>query len=246
MAALRIRVLGCGDAFSSGGRLQACFHLQHGEHALLVDCGASALAALKRERLDPGAIGWVAISHLHGDHFGGLPWLLLDGRFSERSRPLEIAGPPGTRERLGQAFEALYPGAQRAELPFPLSHAELAEREPCLLGPAQITPFAVRHGPGAPAFALRIELGGRVIAYSGDTEWCEELLELARGADLFICECTFFDQQVPGHLDFRTLSRMRPRLDCRRLLLTHMGDQMLGRLGELDVEAASDGMLLEL
>jgi ribonuclease BN (tRNA processing enzyme) len=246
---LRVRILGSGDAFSSGGRLQACFHLDDGSHRLLIDCGASALAGLRRALVDPGAIGWVAISHLHGDHFGGLPWLILDGRFKRRTRPLEIAGPAGTRERVAQAFAAFYPGAAAGEPPFPLSYAELRAGEPRALGPALVTPFEAVHESGAPSLALRIELGGRVIAYSGDTEWSEELLELARGADLFICECSFFDQRIPGHLDFRTLSQMRPRLDCGRLLLVHMGEQMLERLGELaelDAQAASDGMLLEL
>jgi ribonuclease BN (tRNA processing enzyme) len=104
MASVRVRFLGSGDAFSSGGRLQTCFHLEGGEEPLLIDCGASVLAALKREGLDPAGIGFVALSHLHGDHFGGLPWLILDGRFAGRERPLEIAGPPTTRERLKQVF----------------------------------------------------------------------------------------------------------------------------------------------
>lgn len=246
MSALRVRVLGCGDAFSSGGRQHACFHVEDGEHQLLIDCGAGSLAALKREGLDPSALEAVAISHLHGDHFGGLPWLILDGRFSERARPLQIAGPPGTRERVSSALEVLYPGAQDAELPFSLTYAELAEGESRRLGPARVTPFAARHGEAAAAFSLRIELGGRVLAYSGDTEWTDALPGLARGADLFICECTFFEQRVPGHLDYRTLAGRRKLLDCRRLLLTHLGEEMLGRLHEVDAETASDGMLIEL
>src|SRR5438270_4366011 len=202
MAAVRLRFLGSGDAFASGGRLQTCFHLEGGREPMLIDCGATALVALKRERIDPASIGSVVLSHLHGDHFGGLPWLILDGRFANRSSPLVVAGPPGSEERVQQAFEALYPGALGAGFQFELSFVELAERRRCELGHAAVVPFAAVHGSGAPSYALRIEYGGKMIAYSGDTQWTDSLIHASRGADLFICECNFFDKQVPGHLDY--------------------------------------------
>jgi ribonuclease BN (tRNA processing enzyme) len=246
MASVRVRFLGSGDAFSSGGRLQSCFHLDGGDEPLLIDCGASVLAGLKREGLDPAGVGLVALSHLHGDHFGGLPWLVLDGRFSGRELPLEIAGPTTTRERLKRVFEGLYPGAAEAELPFDLRFVELTEGTRRELGPASITPFEVRHQSGAPSFSLRVEYGGKLITYSGDTEWTDSLADAARGADLFICECNYFDQQVPGHLDYRTLQEHRPELDCHRIVLTHMGDQMLRHLDDVEMETAADGLAIEL
>jgi ribonuclease BN (tRNA processing enzyme) len=95
MASIRIRFLGCGDAFGSGGRLQTCILVQSNAHGCLVDCGASSLSALKRSGVDPNEIGTILISHLHGDHFGGLPFFVLDGQFSGRSKDLRVAGPPG-------------------------------------------------------------------------------------------------------------------------------------------------------
>jgi ribonuclease BN (tRNA processing enzyme) len=219
MGTVRLRVLGCGDAFGSGGRLNACFLLEGAGEPLLIDCGATSLQALKRERIDPASVGAVALSHLHGDHFGGLVWLILDGRFAERSKPLLVSGPVGTEGRLAAAFEALYPGAFAGERPFELSFFEYAERRPVALGDAAILPFEVIHRSGAPSYGLRIQYGGRVIAYSGDTEWTESLVELARGADLFVCECNFYDQQV---------------------------QEMLDRAGGLDVETAHDGLVIEL
>ena len=246
MSSVRLRFLGSGDAFASGGRFQTCFHLDGGEEPLLIDCGATALIALKRERIDPASIGWVVLSHLHGDHFAGLPWLILDGQFAHRERPLVIGGPPGTAERVRHAFEALYPAAPDADRPFEVRVVELAERIRSDLGPAAVTPFEVRHGSGAPPYALRIEYGGKTIAYSGDTEWTDSLIEAARGSDLFVCECNEFDKHVPGHLDYRTLEAKRDQLDCRRLVITHMSENMLARLDQLDVEAAADGMVVEV
>jgi ribonuclease BN (tRNA processing enzyme) len=246
MAQVRLTFLGCGDAFGGGGRLNSCLHLDGGGEPVLLDCGATGLIALKRAGLEPASIGWVALSHLHGDHFAGLPWLILDGQFAKRSKPLVIAGPAGTRERLDRTFEALYPGATGTERRFETRIVELAERVPTELGPAVVTPFEVVHSSGATSYALRVEYGGKVIAYSGDTEWTDALLEVAEGADLFVCECNFFDKEAPGHLSYRTLAAKREQLTCRRLVITHMSADMLARLDSTTFEAAADGMMITL
>jgi ribonuclease BN (tRNA processing enzyme) len=243
---VEIRFLGSGDAFSSGGRFQACLYLSGAEEPLLLDCGATSLTALKRARIDPATIGWVALSHLHGDHFAGVPWLIIDGQFAGRTRPLVIAGPPGTRRRLDDLAEALYPGATSAERDFDVTVLELTERATSELGPASVTPFKVRHGSGAPAYALRVQYGGKVIAYSGDTEWTDGLIDAANGADLFICECNSFDKCIPGHIDYRTLAENRARLQCKRIVLTHMSEEMLANLGDVKPEVAHDGSAFTL
>jgi ribonuclease BN (tRNA processing enzyme) len=246
MATIRLRFLGSGDAFGSGGRLQACLHLDGGQEPLLLDCGATGLISLKQAGIDPAGIGWVALSHLHGDHFAGIPWLVLDGQFAGRTRPLVVAGPPGTQERLERTFDALYPGSADAERQFETRFAILRHGVPCELGPAVITPFEGRHGGGAPAYSLRVEYGGKVIAYSGDTEWTDNLTAAAYGSDLFVCETNFFDTKVPGHLDYMTLADKRQELDCKRIVITHMSDEMLARLDELDIDAAHDGLIIDL
>lgn len=243
---VRLTVLGCGDAFSSGGRLQACFYLEGGEEPVLIDCGATALAGLKRAGVEPESIAWVAISHLHGDHFGGLAWLIIDGRANGRQRPLVVGGPPTTPERLDRTLQALYPGAAGAESSFELGHVTFDAGKRSELGPAVVTPFQAIHSSGAPSYSLRVEYGGKVIAYSGDTEWTDNLIEVAREADLFICECNFFDRAVPGHLDYGTVSEKRSLLRCERLVLTHMGEDMLARLDELDTETAADGATIQV
>jgi ribonuclease BN (tRNA processing enzyme) len=242
----RLTFVGSGDAFASGGRFQPCLLLDGGAEPLLLDCGASSLIALKRLCVDPSDIGWIALTHLHGDHFGGLPWLILDGQFAPRSNALTILGPPGTKERVQRAFEALYPGAADAERPFETRFVEFEGRVPRDFGPARITAYPVSHTPATAPHGFRIEYAGRLIAYSGDTEWTETLPELARGADLFVCECNFYDIRVPGHLDYETLMRHRAELECERIVLTHMSDGMLDHLAEVELEAAADGTVIEL
>src|ERR1700740_1704135 len=137
MTSVRLRFLGSGDAFASGGRLQACLQLEGAGEPLLIDCGATALVSLKRERLDAAAVGCVVLSHLHGDPFAGVPWLILDGQFAGRSAALVIAGPAETRERLEGTFEALYPGTMSGGGSFAIRIVEMEERGPVDLGPAE-------------------------------------------------------------------------------------------------------------
>ncbi len=209
---------------------------------------------MKRAGLDPSDIACVLLTHLHGDHFGGLPFLILDGQFARRSRPLVIGGPPGVRQRVEAAMEVFFPGSSKVDRRFPVEFVELREREPTLVGPASVTPFVVKHASGAPAYALRVEYGdalrveygGKVITYSGDTEWTESLVEAARGADLFVCEAYFFEKKVKYHLDCQTLRENRQRLDSRRVILTHMSADMLRRRDEADMECANDGQVIVL
>lgn len=201
---------------------------------------------MKRFDIDPSNIDAVVISHLHGDHFGGLPFLILDGQFSRRKRPLVIAGPPGIEERLLQTMEVLFPGSAQTRQKYALSFLELQENVKTALGALAVTPFRVVHASGAPAYALRVALSGKIVAYSGDTEWTDALVDAADGADLFICEAYHFDKQVKFHLDYATLMAHREELRCQRFILTHMSSGMLSRIGEIDAECAEDGLLIEL
>jgi len=246
MTSVRIRFLGTGDAFGSGGRMQTCILLEAGEHAFLVDCGASSLISLKRAGVDPGGIEAVLISHLHGDHFGGLPFLVLDRQFSGKPEPLTIVGPPGLESRVTGAMEILFPGLADVQREFQVDFQELSEGQSSAVGPLRLTPYEVVHPCGAPPYALRIEIEGRVIAYSGDTGWTERLVGVAKGADLFICESNFYEKKVPFHLDYLTLNQHLPELDCKRIVLTHMGPEMLQHLEDLELEAAWDGLELSL
>jgi len=244
---MRIRFVGSGDAFGSGGRWQTCIHLSVEGQALLVDCGATSLVALKAQGLHPHAVGAVAVTHLHGDHFGGLPFLILDGQFSHRTAPLLVAGPPGTRVRLTEAMETLFPGSSRAPRRFPVQVTELAaDGTPAKLGPATVRGWQVEHACGAPPLALRVDLGGASFAYSGDTQWTPALAEAARGADLFAVEAYTFDRPIRYHLDYQTLRAHLGEIAARRVMLTHMSADMLSRLADAEPPAAYDGMTIDL
>ena len=233
----------------SGGRLHSSFLLSSGASRLLIDCGATGLLAMKRFGVDPGSIGTIALTHLHGDHYTGLVFLLLEARHvSKRKAPLVVAGPPGVEARLMSTMELMFPGSTEIGYPFPLSFTELGAGAATTLGEAVITPREVVHPSGAPSLALRVELGGKVVAFSGDTEWNDALIEVSRAADLFVCECLHTLPFPNFHIDYQTLLSKRPQLSCKRILLTHLGAQMLARAaaGELELDCADDGMKIAL
>jgi ribonuclease BN (tRNA processing enzyme) len=241
-----VQFVGSGDAFGSGGRFQACISVRSRHSHVLLDCGASSLVALRRLELNPEAVDAVVVSHLHGDHFGGIAFLVLDQQFARRERPLLVAGPPGLRERLLQSMEVLFPGSSTVERRFELRSIELPERVPTLVGLVEVTAYPVAHASGAPAYGLRLACDERVIAYSGDTEWTEVLIELSRGADLFICEAYTYEKPVRYHLSYAALAQHRAQLACRQLVLTHMSADVLDRQAELDATPAADGLSLTL
>jgi ribonuclease BN (tRNA processing enzyme) len=244
---MQLQFVGCGDALGSGGRFNTCFHVTGESVNFLIDCGASSLPALKRLAIAREDIDLILITHFHGDHFGGLPFLLLEAQFSRRTRPLVIAGPQGIEMRLTQVMEALFEHSSQTKHRFDLSVIALEPEETRAFGAVKVTPYPVVHGEsGGPFLAYRVEAEGRVIAYSADTEWTETLIPAGRDADLFIAEAYYYDRIVKNHLSLKTLETYLPEINPKRLVLTHMSDDMLGRLDTFGHTAAHDGMIVEL
>jgi ribonuclease BN (tRNA processing enzyme) len=244
---MRLQFVGCGDALGSGGRYNTCFHLTGDKVNCLIDCGASSLPALKKLGIAREDIDLILITHFHGDHFAGLPFFMLDAQFGRRSRPLVIAGPQGIEMRLTQVMEALFEHSSKTKPKFDFAVVALKPQETRTFGAVTVTPYPVVHGEsGGPFLGYRIEAESRVIAYSADTEWTETLVPLAREADLFIAEAYYYDKIVKNHLSLATLEARLPEIKPKRLVLTHMSDDMLGRLDTLGHTAAHDGMIVEI
>lgn len=244
-SSVEVRFVGSGDAFGSGGRFQTCIRLRGAGQTVLVDCGATSLTALKSQGLDPGEVDAVVVTHLHGDHFGGLPFLVLDGQFSRRTRPLRVLGPAGTAERLASAMEAFYPGSTAVRRRFTLDVTELDGCGTAVaLGDAVVAGWEVDHASGAPALAVQVALNGSRFGYSGDTAWTPALRDAARDTDVFACEAYTWQRTVPYHLAYATLVEHQAEFDTGRLVVTHMGPEVLGHLDQVTQTAASDGLVL--
>ena len=158
-----------------------------------------------------------------------------------------IAGPEGLKDWFVRVMETAFPGASKTNQKFKLDLIELKEGTETYVGEIKVMPFRVHHGnPEGPFFALRVGIEGKTIAYTGDTQWTDKIIDAAKSADLFVAEAYFRDKQVPFHLDLATLERHLPEIDARRVVLTHMSDDMLQQVDDLPFETAEDGMVLEI
>lgn len=244
---ITITFLGSGDAFGSGGRLQTCILVDRGEDKFLLDCGASSQIAMRKYQINPNEISTIFISHLHGDHFSGIPFFILDAQMiSKRTAPLTIVGPIGIKQRILNAMEVLFPGSSKTEQKFTVTIRELKAGGSDDINSLHITSYPVSHPSGSPSTALRVEAAGKVIAYTGDTEWQGSLITAARGADILISECYYFDKKVRFHLDYHTLMEHLDELQVKRLILTHMSDNMLANVDQISCEYADDGKIIEI
>jgi ribonuclease BN (tRNA processing enzyme) len=243
---MRVQFAGCGDAFASGGRFNTCLHVSAGERNVLIDCGASSLVALRKAGIDRGAIDAILLTHFHADHFGGIPFFILDQLFNvKRTRPLTILGPPGLPDWYARAMALAFPGERT--LPFALELREVGIGVAETLAGMTVTAFHVVHDDRAgPCLAYRIESGGKTLCFSGDTEWTDALIAAARGADLFICECYMYEKLRKSHMTLSVLRQHLPAIGARRVILTHLSEDMLARLADVELECAVDGMVVEV
>jgi ribonuclease BN (tRNA processing enzyme) len=245
---MKLTIAGCSDAFGSGGRFHSCYVLDTSKGRLLLDCGANSPLALKRAGITISSIDAIVISHCHGDHFGGLPFVLLDKMFVERGpKTIEILGPPGIKGRSEALFECIYPSLNALPRQFEINYRELVPRSSVDWRDIPIRAYEVDHYSGTPSLALSFAEEGRIFAFSGDSGWCDGVIEAGWGADLFLTECTYFNTQAAMHLDYLTLAKKFSEIGAKRYVLTHMSEEMLASLDKIDTSrciAAEDGLSL--
>ena len=242
---MRVLFLGTGNAFAAGARNAMAILLRIDGLGVLLDCGPTTLVALKKHALTPADVDVILLSHHHGDHFGGVPFLVLhEGYQAERTKPLQVLGPEGTKTTLGSASRLFFPGS--GPVPFPLEYRDLQPGEEVTIGHLRATPFEVDHFSNGIAFGYRVVLGSKCVVFSGDTAWTEELVHQTSDADLFICECSSFEAKLDRHMRHRDLAEHGGRLGARRTLLVHAGEDVLAREADLVFELARDGMEVEL
>ena len=242
-----ITFVGTSDAFGAGGRRQSAILLRGASGNALLDCGATTGSGLHELGIAVDEIDAILVSHFHGDHFGGIPLLLLAALYEEnRKRALRIGGPPGIGARVHRLAAAMGHPLEGREWVFPLEFIELPAGVRSEIGPLRIRTFATHHNPDASPHGMIIDAGDAKIAYSGDTGWFDGLPRQVSGSDVFISECTYHRNGFDYHLSHEQLVRYRNRFDCGRVILTHLGVEMADRRGKSAFETADDGLTIRI
>jgi ribonuclease BN (tRNA processing enzyme) len=244
---VRVTFIGAGDSFGSGGRLQTCILCEGGSTTFLIDCGATVLVGMRALGVDPNRVDTIVLTHLHGDHCAGVPFVLMDAMLgSRRSSALRVVGPPGTAAHLRALHALLFPGSEAMQPRFGFEVIEIAHRVPTTLGALRITAWPAVHTPQTQPMLVRVECEDRTIAYTGDTQWTDDILAAADGADLLVAECYFHTKRVPAHMNWTQLQPQLGRIRAKRMLLTHLSPEMLAHQQDVSVPCAADGMVVEL
>ena len=209
-----VRFVGSGDSFGSGGRFQTCILVDGPGIRFAMDFGTTSLVALRQQGIEHNSIDAILLTHFHGDHCGGVPFLLMDAMLdAKRTRPLLIAGPRQTQNQVHDLV---------------------------------VTPQPARHTSTTNPTALRVEVGGKIIAYTGDGEFTEEMAQVGQDADLLIAECYFYQKPVKWHLNYPELSTHEKAFGAKRIVLTHMHREMLARVDDVPQACAEGGMVIEI
>lgn len=247
-APVTVTLLGTGDAFASFGRVQAGYLIDAPGGRILMEAGPGLMPALKTNGIAPDSFDLLLISHLHGDHFAGLPFLILDYMWeTPRKKVLTVAGPPKLEERTWLLMRTMFPHFELDKIKRKLKFVVLEPGSSTRLGKFKVRAIRSPHTRPDISLSLRIDGGGKSIVFSGDSGWNDELVELSAGADLFLCECTYYEStELNFHLNYPLLAANRDKFKARRMVLTHLGREVLSRADEIVLEMGYDGMKIEI
>ena len=239
--------VGTSDAFGAGGRRQSAVFLRAPGGGVLIDCGTTTSTGLNELGIDRNEIDSIVISHFHGDHFGGIPILLLAALYEDdRKHPLRIAGPVGIERHVRSLAASMCYAIEDREWTFGIDFHEFHPGQQLEVGPVRVDAFETLHQPHTCPHGLVVDTGTRKVAYSGDTGWFDDLPNHVAGSDLFVCECTFMHSDFGYHINHEELVTHRDELEVGRVILTHLGAEMREKVAQAAFDTADDGMVVKL
>ncbi len=245
---MQLTVVGSSDAFNAAGRFHSCYLLEsQNTGTIMIDFGATSLAALRQIDRTPSEIDAIAFTHLHGDHLAGLPFYILDAMFvSFRTQSLEIVGPPLTEDRIEALMKATYKEVMDRPRSFAIDICETEPGQTIECQGFKISCYSAVH-MSAPdiAMSLRIEdPQGKVAVFSGDTAMNPQLLAAAEQADVLVAECSALHPPIGKHCTFDDWIEAMPKLSAKRLILSHLDEIMRQKAPEL-LNQAPDNLRLD-
>ncbi len=238
MTALDLTFIGTGNAFAPGG---LCWNGFVVNDRYLFEAPPTALMALNKAGIDANTLEAVILSHHHGDHFLGLPFLLLHWKYLGRTRPIRIIGPVETQRLAIEIIDLAFPG-QMDGLPFEIEWEVALPGKSVAIGDLALEPVEAKHDTRlSQSLGYAAALGVRRFGYTGDSALCDGVLDLARGSEVLVSECSSRSDQLDIHMNLvDDMPKLRAAMAPEsKLLLTHLGPNV-GPLPGVDFTITSD------
>ncbi len=220
---MEITVVGSGTVVPRLARRQSCVAVEAGGETLVFDLGSGAVRGMLHANVDPFAVDRIFFTHFHPDHTVDVVPLLFAMKYGtqeQRTRPLHLAGPEPF-QRFWNAVTDVWGEFMLVEYPAEISELPHECPSPLELPGCRVSWAPAQHRPES--IAYRLETGDAAFVYTGDTEYSESVIELARGAHTLLVECSFPDDSpVPGHLTPSSAARIASEAGVERVVLTHL------------------------
>ncbi len=234
---VKITMLGTGRSGCDDGKAQQSILIEYANVGILIDCGSTTHYMLKKLGIDYNRIDYIFITHYHIDHILGVPLIMHDfiknPDIPKRNKPLKIVGKYGVKERIENIYRAL-------SNPFEFKFAEyfnLDETDINLQLPKGIKLdwYPMPHKDESLAYVFNF--GGKKIAITGDTDWCDTIYKLADKSDVLFIECSMLEDLTPPkpkHVSFAELSENLYKLNCPKIIIVHTFQPVIDKINELD------------
>jgi ribonuclease BN (tRNA processing enzyme) len=216
---MRLTIVGCAGSYPGPDSPASCYLVEHDGHRIVLDMGNGAFGPLQRH-VDVLDVDAVVLSHLHADHCLDLTAYYVWRRYRPEgpAHAIPVLGPTDTADRLARAYDLSPEPGMHGEFVFRV-HEPVTE-----IGPFRITTAPANHP--VEAYSIRVDAGGKSLAFSGDTGVCDELVALSRGADLALFEASFLSRypDLPEnlHLTAAQAAGHATYAGVDRLVLTHL------------------------
>lgn len=225
---MKITVIGCWGGYPAKNEASSGYLLEYEDYRVLIDCGSGVLSQLQNH-MDPHDLDAVVLSHYHADHIADIGVLqhalLIQKMMGNPKTTLPIYG--------HDLDEAEFKKLTYKDITKGVAYTD---DKPLIIGPFTFTFLKTKHS--VPCFAMRIEIDGQSIVYTGDSAYMEEMADFAMDANLLLCESNFYgdmEASKAGHMTSREAGRIAQKANVKLLMLTHLPH--FGDLSKLKEEA---------
>ena len=222
MSSIKVKVLGSGNAFNQGSRLNSSYIVYSGNQKILIDCGFTTPLALEQNKIESNEIDAVLITHYHGDHFAGLAVILLALKYTSlQKKQLIIIGAEDIKAKVYELINVLYPGSEKIFKELDIKFKSITDL--FKIGKTSIESIPMMHSEESLPFGFVLNYDSKKIGFSGDTCWHPGVERLINKSDVLFLECNLAKKGGKGHISVEELEESELIQSRKKnIYLTHL------------------------